>query len=138
MNEKEFAERICEKVAREAWLAIVRTTASNVVFSWGLRGVGAGVCRNRDGFYLPCLVLQVSALIHTGRVAVGLNQGADVYEIALFNNDGEIVGEWRKDIYFDQLGATIDEMIERPKGLTDDEYQRLALMDSDLKDILGI
>nr|DAQ19289.1 MAG TPA: hypothetical protein [Caudoviricetes sp.] len=51
------------------------TTDANVLMSWGVRGHGAGYVRGRDGIEMPCLILDVSGLIHTGRVVVALNEG---------------------------------------------------------------
>ena len=138
MNErKEFAERICGRVAKVAWEQIVGTTGANIVASWCIRGVGAGVVINESGYYLPCLVLAVSGLIHKGRVIVALNEGLDEYEVALWNKSGQRVGRWHTGLMFDELGAKIDELVERPKGMTDEDYMLLSMLDSDIQELTG-
>ena len=103
------------------------TTDINVLMSWGVRGHGAGYVRGRDGIEMPCLILDVSGLIHTGRVIVALNEGDDVYEVALYDVRGNRVGDWIGDVSCEMLGSLLDSLIERPKGMTDDDYKEMTL-----------
>lgn len=109
------------------------TTDANVLMSWGVRGHGAGYVRGRNGIEMPCLILDVSGLMHTGRVVVALNEGADVYEVALYDAWGERCGDWIGDVTCDMLGSLLDSLIERPKGMTDEDYKELSEIDSFIK-----
>ena len=109
------------------------TTDANVLMSWGIRGHGAGYVRGRDGIVMPCLILDVSGLMHTGRVVVALNEGADVYEVALYDVRGNSVGDWIGDVTCDMLGSLLDSLIERPSEMTDDDYKELSEIDSFIK-----
>ena len=101
--------------------------------SWGIRGHGAGYVRGRDGIVMPCLILDVSGLMHTGRVVVALNEGADVYEVALYDVRGNRVGDWIGDVTCDMLGSLLDSLIERPNEMTDEDYKELSEIDSFIK-----
>lgn len=114
------------------------TTDVNVLMSWGVRGHGAGYVRGRDGIEMPCLILYVSGLIHTGRVVVALNGGDDVYEVALYDVRGNRVGDWIGDVTCDMLGSLLDSLIERPKGMTDEDYKDLSEIDSFIKCLFDI
>lgn len=112
---------------------IVAGVGQFVVMSWGVRGHGIGTVSKDDGTQMPCVILKVSGLIHTGLVVIALNEGADTYEVQLRDNDGNVVGDWRTDVYCDELGALIDSLIERPDGMSDDDYERESSRDSYLK-----
>lgn len=118
--EKEFCKTISPDVAKTIWTQILSTTDCNVVFSWGVMGMSACVA-SKDGMYMPALRIRVNALIHKGDVVVGLDMGTDTYSVALYE-DGNMLGEWHEDVYFDELGRTIDELVEKPSSMTDDEY----------------
>lgn len=109
------------------------TTDANVLMSWGMRSHGAGYVRGRDGIEMPCLILDVSGLMHTGRVVVALNEGADVYEVALYDARGERCGDWIGDVTCDMLGSLLDSLIERPSGMTNEDYKELSEIDSFIK-----
>ena len=109
------------------------TTDANVLMSWGVRGHGAGYVRGRDGIEMPCLILDVSGLMHTGKVVVALNEGSDVYEVALYDAFGERCGDWIGDVTCDMLGSLLDSLIERPIGMTDEDYKDLSEIDSFIK-----
>ena len=114
------------------------TTDINVLMSWGIRGHGAGYVRGRNGIEMPCLILDVSGLMHTGRVVVALNEEADVYEVALYDVRGNRVGDWIGDVTCDMLGSLLDSLIERPKGMTDDDYEEMSELDSFIKMVFDI
>ena len=84
------------------------TTDANVLMSWGVRGHGAGYVRGRDGIEMPCLILDVSGLMHTGRVVVALNEGGAGYEVALYDVRGSRVGGWICDVACDMRGSLLD------------------------------
>ena len=122
-------------------MGIIRTfTDINVVYSWGVRGYGAGYVADENSIQQPCLVLNVSGLVHTGFVAVykvrrfkGRDGSDFVFSLALFDDDGKQKSEWYHDIMPNELGVKIDELVEKPKHLTNEEYQRLAEADSEYK-----
>lgn len=126
------------RVANVIFAQLAATTDANVLMSWGVRGHGAGYVRGRDGIEMPCLILDVSGLVHTGRVVVALNEGADVYEVALYDACGERCGDWIGDVTCDMLGSLLDSLIERPKRMTDDDYKEMSELDSFIKCLLDI
>lgn len=69
----------------------------------------------------PALVFEVNALQHTGRVVVSLDEGSDLYDVRTLSDKGETLQE-RTGVFCDDLAAQIDEMVERPEGMTDAEY----------------
>lgn len=134
LEKKIEAVRVANLIIKQ----LTDTTDVNVLMSWGVRGHGAGYVRGRDGIEMPCLILDVSGLIHTGRVVVALNGGDDVYEVALYDVRGNRVGDWIGDVTCDMLGSLLDSLIERPKGMTDDDYKELSEIDSFIKCLLDI
>lgn len=90
------------QIAKEIWRVL--RTAPNIVMSWGLnpdtvRAIEYGLRFHVQGFK------------HTGYVEVRLNEGADLYEIYLYDESGELK-ETHTDIYVDQLIDTLDTAIE--------------------------
>ena len=130
MKKNSFAREICAEVARTAWEQICATTGAPVVMSWGVSSVGAGVVKGADGSELPCLVLGVSGLIHTGLVVVALDTAEDLYDVTLMKHDGRQVGEWSRGLYFDEIGAKVDALVERPLDMSDEIYDALSRADS--------
>ena len=134
LEKKIEAVRVANLIIKQ----LTDTTDVNVLMSWGVRGHGAGYVRGRDGIEMPCLILDVSGLIHTVRVVVALNEGDDVYEVALYDVRGNRVGDWIGDVTCDILGSLLDSLIERPKGMTDEDYKNLSEIDSFIKCLLDI
>ena len=94
------------QIAKEIWRVL--RTAPNIVMSWGLnpdtvRAIEYGLRFHVQGFK------------HTGYVEVRLNEGADLYEIYLYDESGELK-ETHTDIYVDQLIDTLDTAIEYTGG----------------------
>lgn len=73
-----------------------------VVFSWGFNSPIA----IEDG-----LQFNVEGYKHQGRVRVKYIDGLDLFEVTLLNSDGS-VKEQAKEVYFDTLVETIDDMVE--------------------------
>ena len=134
LEKKIEAVRVANLIIKQ----LTDTTDVNVLMSWGVRGHGAGYVRGRDGIEMPCLILDVSGLIHAGRVVVALNEGADVYEVALYDVRGNRVGDWIGDVTCDMLGSLLDSLIERQNGMTDEDYKNLSEIDSFIKCLLDI
>lgn len=112
-------------VANEAWRQVLQSVAEEhgaeqawgVVASWGVSK--KAFLRWRD---MPALGLRVQGFAHTGWIIISLNEGMDVYEAELADDDFIAKeGSRRDEVYCDMLGATIDEMVETG-GLTKEEY----------------
>lgn len=110
--------------ASEAWRQILQSLAMHygaeawgVMASWGVSK--KAYLRWRD---MPALALHVQGFAHTGWIIISLNEGADVYEAEL--TDELFIakeGSRREEVYCDELGAVIDEMVETG-GLSKAEY----------------
>ena len=85
---------------------------------------------------MPCLVLDVSGLVHKGRVIVAYNEGADTYEVCLKDKNGNRIGEWHDDVYCDEVGSLVDSLVERPLDMSQEDYETLSSIDSIIKDII--
>lgn len=114
----------CNKIAQQAHLSLFCSITKDVYFSWGVSKVGYG-------FYegMPTLIMQVSGLLHKGRVLVSLNEGKDVYEVRLQDNEHNII-KTIDEVYFDNLGSLIDSIVEHPTGISNEEYLKRAMEDS--------
>ena len=89
-------------------------TRLDIVTSWGLdpetlRPIKYGIQFHVQGFK------------HTGLVRVILNEGADLFEVTLLSEAGEVV-KHIEDVFLDTLISTIDEAVEK----TDDYDKRLC------------
>lgn len=96
-------------IAQGIWEVL--KTSPEILMSWGLEPETVKVVDFGIRF-------KVNGFKHTGLVEIKLNEGADLYEVSLFNEDGTIK-EKQTDIYCDQLVRTIDEMVE----YTGEDYQ---------------
>ena len=65
--------------------------------------------------------VDLDTIKHTGKVQIVLNEGADLFEVCLLGEDGEIRDK-REDIYFDMLVSEVDELVEK----TDDYEKRVS------------
>lgn len=72
-----------------------------------------GVCAPRPTMHrnMPALAFSVNGFKHKGRVYVALNQGLDLLEIFLVNNDGKEVRHI-EDVFIDDLVGVLDKYIE--------------------------
>ena len=129
MKRNEYAREIANTILRQ----LLATTERSVVFSWGIHGVGYGYVSMTPEAKNPCLIFKVSGLLHTGIVCIAYNEGADTYSIAKMDSDGQPIGDWLHDVYFDEMGGKIDAMVEKDPALSDEAYYRLAMDDSDKK-----
>jgi len=97
------------RIAKDIW--VVLKASPTILMSWGLEPetvqlVDFGIRFKVNGFK------------HTGLVEIKLNEGADLYEVELFDESGTSK-EKQTDIYCDQLVLTIDQMVE----YTGEDYQ---------------
>ena len=86
----------------------------DIVTSWGLdpetlRPIKYGIQFHVQGFK------------HTGLVRVILNEGADLFEVTLLSEAGEVV-KHIEDVFLEMLISTIDEAVEK----TDDYKKRIS------------
>lgn len=82
-------------------LSIFRTQPM-IVFSWGFHG--AYPIHNG-------LKFSVNGYLHQGEVEVAYNEGADLFEVSTFSEDGSVKHQVT-DVYLDCLVNVIDSMVE--------------------------
>ena len=87
--------------------------------SWAMEHPAAIVWEGRTG-----LIFRVNGLQHRGNVIVTLDEGRDLYDVATLQEiDGETVTTKQQEgVFCDDLAHVIDTMVERPEGMTDEEY----------------
>lgn len=69
------------------------------------------------GFESPVVIrlglrFKVNGFLHSGFIEIKFNQGADLFDVSLINEDGTLK-ETLEGIYFDQLVEVVDEHVER-------------------------
>lgn len=106
-------------VAREINNQILWSVSISEYFSWG-------VSKKQCGMYkeMPTLMLLVNGFVHKGWVYISLNEGKDVYEVRLLNRQRKEV-KLIEEVYCDNLGRVIDANVERPIGVSDEEYSKM-------------
>ena len=67
------------------------------------------------------LEFHVQGFVHTGNVRITYIEGADVFQVTLYGEDGELK-ETINDVYLDNLVSVIDEKVEKHPQTTTDEY----------------
>lgn len=67
------------------------------------------------------LEFHVQGFVHTGNVRITYIEGADVFQVTLYGEDGELK-ETINDVYNDNLVSVIDEKVEKHPQTTTDEY----------------
>lgn len=122
--EKEFVLRIANEINSQIRCGVT----PDVVMSWGVSKRIATVYNNR-----ATLALRVSGVLHEGWVYVSLDEGRDVYIVTLLSADRKTVVGVRDEVYCEELGSVIDNLVERKEEWTDEEYERLAMADSERK-----
>ena len=68
------------QIAKEIWRVL--RTAPNIIMSWGLNPATVRAVENGLRFH-------VQGFKHTGNVEIKLNEGADLYEIFLYDESGK-------------------------------------------------
>ena len=96
------------------YILTILKTRLDIVTSWGLdpetlRPIKYGIQFHVQGFK------------HNGLVRVTLNEGADLFEVCLISDNGEMTDS-RESIFLDDLISTIDELVEK----TEDYEKRIA------------
>ena len=122
------------RIAAEAWNTMLSIEGINVVGSWGVSEKYVLEYRG-----MPSLALKVDATQFTGIVIVSLNEDVDHYEIRLAKISPLLLSDKCPihvaitGVFFENLGRTIDELIERPKGMSDEEYKQIAFAHTEKK-----
>lgn len=102
MKTAENANRNLE-LAMYIW-SILKTQMT-VIMSWGLDPSKARVIDNGMEIY-------VQGFLHKGFVQITLNEGTDLFEIALLSEERDTV-KFIEDVFLDCLVNTLDENIEK-------------------------
>lgn len=93
--------------------------------SWGVSKRIAMIYENR-----ATLALRVNGVLHKGWVYVSLDEGRDCYVITLLSSNKKKVVSVRDEVYCEELGGVIDNLVERKEEWTDEQYAKLAMADS--------
>lgn len=122
--EQEFLMRIANEINRQIKCGVT----INVQMSWEVSKRMATIYENR-----ATLALRVSGVLHKGWVYISLDEGRDCYVITLLSPDKKKVVSVRDEVYCEELGCVIDNLVERKEEWTDKEYEKLAMADSEQK-----
>lgn len=122
--EQEFLMRVANEINRQIRCGVTMS----VQMSWGVSKRIATIFENR-----ATLALRVSGVLHKGWVYVSLDEGRDCYVITLLSPDKKRVVSVRDEVYCEELGSVIDNLVERKEEWTDKEYEKLAMADSEQK-----
>lgn len=106
---------------------LTATTTLAVRWSWGISKQKATIYEG-----MPTLALKVSGALHKGRVYISYDSAADLYNIYTLSDKGEVRHKV-EGVYFPDMGAVIDGIIERDPSATDEEYLEVAMADSNRK-----
>lgn len=116
----DMAERMEEQHAQHVAAVILSQiksgAAASVWQSWGMEKPAAVILDDAPG-----LIFHVCGLIHKGRVIVALDEGNDLYNIILTDDEGH-EAKRIEGVFCDELAARIDAAVERPEDMTDDDY----------------
>ena len=67
------------------------------------------------------LEFHVQGFVHTGNVRITYIEGADLFQVTLYGEDGELK-ETINDVYLDNLVSVIDEKVEKQADATTEDY----------------
>ena len=117
-EERKQQEARALKVATIIYKQIMAAPA-DVWQSWAMQHPAAIIWEGRAG-----LIFCVDGLQHKGNVIVTLDEGRDLYDVATLKEiDGDTVTtKQQTGVFCDDLAHVIDTMVERPEGMTDEEY----------------
>ena len=122
--EQEFLMKIANEINRQIRCGVT----VDVIMSWGVSKRIATVYQDR-----ATLALRVGGVLHKGWVYISLDEGRDCYVITLLSADKGKVIKVRDEVYCEELGSVIDNLVERKEKWTDDVYKELAFADSEHK-----
>lgn len=107
------------RVATTIWQQLKDFTDFSVLWSWGIHKVRPATLGSQAG-----LAFDVNGFQYKGTVIIKLDEGADLYDICLVQ-DGKLTIV-RSEVYFDELGSIIDDIVERRQGMSDEEYGQMV------------
>ena len=121
----ELSVAYVNEVAKTINVQMIASVEDRFVFwSWGVSRKVATVYNN-----MPALALRVSGLLHKGWVYICLNEGRDVYEVFCVSLKGK-VKKHNDEVFCDNLGFVLDNMIEKDSAMSDSTYKAKAMRDS--------
>lgn len=95
------------------------TAPLHIQMSWGVSERVAGVYED-----MATLKLKVSGFEHKGWVFISYNEGLDLYEVRLFDENYQLV-KTVEEVYFDQMGELIDTLVERGYDSDEQYFERV-------------
>lgn len=122
--EQEFLMKIANEINRQIRCSVT----VDVIMSWGISKRIATVYQDK-----ATLALRVSGVLHKGWVYISLDEGKDCYVVTLLSADKSKVIKVHDEVYCEELGSVIDNLVERNEEWTDDMYKELAFADSEMK-----
>jgi len=109
-NSYEYTRAEVTEIARTIWQQIKATTATNTLWSWGIKQVNPTIAKGR-----PALAMRVKARLLNGFLFVVYNDGADLYELytctATIATDDKLT-RVIDGLYAEDLSGWIDRTIE--------------------------
>ena len=111
--DKEYVMSVAETIRKQ----LLGLTPMNVILSWGIRNGFKAAIFNE----MATLRFDVHARLFTGEVVIAYNE-MDYYIVYLRDSEGMHLK--LDEVYFDQLGDSIDELIER--GTDPEEYDKFC------------
>ena len=115
MNENNNIEIAEEDVKLADYIYSILKFQPTILLSWGIQ---------RPVVIKLGLRFRVNGFLHKGIVEILYNEGADLFDVYLINEDGTLK-ELIDGVYFDQLVDTIDdhvEMVENYNQRVNEEY----------------
>lgn len=109
---KPMANKLTTDMSRYIWHIL--SLDPYIPMSWGIDLEGL---ESDD----TSLEFHVQGFVHTGNVRITYIEGADVFQVTLYGEDGELK-ETINDVYLDNLVSVIDEKVEKHSQTTTDEY----------------
>ena len=109
---KPMANKLTTDMSRYIWHIL--SLDPYIPMSWGIDLEGL---ESDD----TSLEFHVQGFIHTGNVRITYIEGADVFQVTLYGEDGELK-ETINDVYLDNLVSVIDEKVEKHPQTTTYEY----------------
>lgn len=107
------------RVATTIWQQLKDFTDFSVLWSWGIHKVRPVALGSQSG-----LAFDVNGFQYKGTVIIKLDEGADLYDICLVQ-EGKLTIV-KSEVYFDELGSIIDDIVERRQGMSDEEYGQMV------------
>lgn len=97
----------CLSIAKTMFDQLKWSANFNTIMSWGISSSVAIYYEEK-----PTLALLVNGFRHKGWVYISYDEGLDLYEVRLLNKNKESVIKFLDNIFADELGSTIDRLVE--------------------------